>query len=206
MGRWVSRDLVDELGNIKIRKTLFESHDVNEYGFCLNRPTDLFDLFGLSRGDIIYFTPPNPKGDSDFPFHAGFDKGNNKILMLTGYPGTIQTVDLDEYTDRTGKKIAGYADISDYVTADQFESNIGGQQSALEKKFVDWSGVGTGTMCVDVIIAGLGDGYKKLKADLCADYIKDNSKYEIKMNDPYFWRKNLTYKTFFKNTNRFRRK
>jgi RHS repeat-associated protein len=65
---------------------------VNLYVYVLSNPVNWFDIIGLSRGEMIYFSR---RPGSNFPYHVGFDQGNNQILMLTG--GKILTVNLENY-------------------------------------------------------------------------------------------------------------
>ncbi len=53
LGRWISRDPINELGNLIIRnKPSFETYNVNLYGFVLNDPVNLIDILGLNSVNV----------------------------------------------------------------------------------------------------------------------------------------------------------
>jgi len=54
MGRWLTRDPIEELGNFILRnESERKTADLNLYGFCLNNPINLFDIYGLKRVKIL---------------------------------------------------------------------------------------------------------------------------------------------------------
>ena len=152
----------------------------------------------MKRGELVYFSR---RPGSDFPYHVGFDLGNNQILMLTG--GKVASVDLKSYLNKTGYGIVGYADISNYVTPCEFKKNVMDEKDSLEANFRNWDP--SGTMCVDVIIAGFGNSYSRLKNDIRQNYGMNSNSYPTDINNAYFWRRNTTYVQFFKGTGKFRR-
>ncbi len=170
--------------------------ELNLFVYDQNNPSNWFDLFGLKRGELIYFSR---KPGSDFPYHVGFDQGNNNILMLTG--GEVSTVDLNKYLKKSGYGIVGYADISDYIDPCEFEKNISDAKKDLEKNFCNWDP--SGTMCVDVMSAGFGNTYSTLQKNIRRDY-RLNMNYPTNITNQYFFRRNTTYVQFFRNTGRFR--
>jgi hypothetical protein len=158
------------------------------------------DPDGRKENDLVYFSP---KPGSDWPYHVGFDTGNDQIIMLQG--GEVKTVDKQTYLNYSGYGIAGYVNVSKYIKTKDFKKNVQNKKSELENSFDDWDN--DGTVCIDVINAGFGDKYKDLKKDIKSDYKKNSKTYKhSKIGDKYFWRKNTTYAQFYKNKKMFRSK
>ncbi len=149
-----------------------------------------------AQGDLVYFSK---KPGSKFPYHVGFDKGNNQIIMLTG--GKVSTVDLNAYLQATGYGVVGYADIKGIISPDDFVLNILDQKTILEANFANWDP--SGTMCVDVMNAGFGSKLPSLKMNINADYLLNPTTYTTSPNNSYFFRRNTTFKSYFMNQNLF---
>ncbi len=72
----------------------------------------------------------------------------------------------------------------------------------LEGAFQNWDA--SGTVCVDILDAGMGELFKVLEAAIREDYAEHPGSYGTNIENPYFWRRNTTFVTFFKNTGNFR--
>jgi RHS repeat-associated protein len=178
MKRFISEDPIGMLGG------------VNFYSYVGNGPVNFTDKMGLKRGELVFFEHFNPHY-----MHVGFDQGNNKVLLLT--KGVIKSVDLQRYKEVNEFNIVGNADISGYISADEFEKNVFAAKDELERNFNDWNELDGSTMCIDVIKEGFGDSLTQLENDIRKAYNTDPTGFEGKLGDPFFWRRNINLINFF---------
>jgi uncharacterized protein RhaS with RHS repeats len=187
----------------------FSGGDTNLYGYVLNDPVNLVDPGGRAAGELLYFSrTPN----SDFPYHVGFDVGRDpgstrdRLLMFT--VGQVRGVYLDAYLDMLlldfglNYGLIGYGDLTDFIGAEEFAANLTGDAARLNSEFQDWSA--EGTVCVDIVKSGMGGRWNQLQSAIGKDYRRKPDAYDTPISSPYFWRRNSTFVTFFKNTGRWR--
>ena len=103
--------------------------------------------------------------------------------------------------------IVGFANISKYIALFDFTGNVYKHIFDLEDAFQRWNNIGT--VCVDVMTAGLGkidhsSSWEKFQNDMLEDYAKHKQSYDLKPNDPFFYRRNTILVNFFKNVGLFR--
>ena len=186
-GRWI-------LGE----KNGISSIESNRYVYSGADPINFHDPTGFERGELVFFSK---KPSSDFPYHVGFDTGNDQIMMLTH--GQIGTVPLRDYAVVNGYGVIGYGDLKDFVAPDDFVKNLTAAAPVLEQNFQQWQP--TGTVCIDIVAAGMGSGYKKFQDAIRANFKSNPSTYPTPMSDNYFWRRNSTLTTYFQNVGLFRK-
>ena len=114
----------------------------------------------------------------------------------------MTTVDLSAYLQGTGYGVIGYGDLRPFIDPARFASNLLGQKPALDANFRGWDPAGT--VCVDIVAAGLGSYYTDFQDAVEQDYASNSDTYETDIDNEYFWRRNSTLVTFFENTETFR--
>lgn len=181
------------------------------YGFTL--PSGAICSDGVHcRGELLYL-----RDREHGTYHVGFDQGNNQILLLN--MGDVRTADLNKYLEKNPQfDLVGYADITDYISADSFIKNVRLAEKSLERNYDDYNQYNlSATWCVDVVIAGMGgrtgSAFTNLRIDMHLDYYfnSDPNAYVIdgvKNNNPnyfYFYRRNINYITFFKSEGKIKK-